>query len=271
MIGRSRFTFEGKVAVVTGASSGIGRALALLLARRGCEVALVDIAASELAETQAMLAGTGSKASSHVADVSDREVMRELPSRVLDAHGRVDLVINNAGISNGYLFRDQPIESFERVVGVNLMGVVYGCRFFLPHLLERPQARIVNISSVFGFLGVPRQADYCVTKFGVRGLSESLWAELADTSVRVLCVHPAGVRTNILGGGDGWDDDFEETLEQFQSVARTGPDEAAAKIVRAIERGKLRLRIGREGYLVDWLARLFPTFSRFLARTRYAQ
>jgi len=260
------WTFANKVAVVTGASSGIGRSLAIALAERGCDLALVDIAAADLEETEAMVAARGRKVSRYVVDVSDRDAMRALPERVLAAHGQVDLVVNNAGISNGYHFGEQPIESFEHVIGVNLMGVVYGCRFFLPHLLQRPQAQLVNISSIFGFFGVPRQADYCTSKFGVRGLSESLWAELAYTSVRVLCVHPAGVRTNILRPGAGWEADFEQTQQSFDTMARTGPDQAAEKIVRAIERGKRRLRIGAEAVLIDWLARAFPTFSRWLAR-----
>jgi len=259
------FDFESKVAVVTGAASGIGRALAVALAERGCDLALVDVAVSDLEHTAALVAERGRKVSTYVVDVSDRAQMQGLVERVIAAHGHVDILVNNAGIATGYRFEEQSIEGFERVIGVNLMGVVYGCRFFLPHLLDRPDARIVNMSSIFGFLGVPRQADYCTSKFGVRGLSESLWAELEHSSVRVLCVHPAGVQTNIVRAGEGWEGGIDEMQQLFERVARTTPERAAELIVRALERGKLRLRIGVEALIIDWLARLFSTLSRRLA------
>jgi len=254
----------GKVAVVTGAASGIGRALVELLAGRGCQLALVDVSRAGLDAAADSATARGCKVSVHVVDVSHREAMRALPDAVLAAHGQVDLLINNAGVATGRLFAEQSIESFERIIDVNFKGVAYGCRFFLPHLLARPEAQIVNISSMFGFIGVPHNAAYCASKFAVRGLSESLWAELSRTPVRVLCVHPGGVRTNIVRSGSEWPGGTESAAARFDMIALTHPERAARRIVRAIERGKRRLRVGPDAYVVDWLTRLFPTIARLL-------
>src|SRR5262245_4041423 len=129
---------SGKVAVVTGAASGIGRAVAVLLAEKGCHAALVDVQEQALAETAALVAAKGRKTSQHVIDVSNRAAMSALPEAVLAQHGCVDILVNNAGIASGYTFEDHPIEHFERLIGVNFYGVVYGCKYFLPHLQQRP-------------------------------------------------------------------------------------------------------------------------------------
>ena len=247
-----------KVAVVTGAASGIGRAVALLLAEKGCHLALVDVQERELAETAALVSAKGRKSSIHAVDVSSRAAMSELPDAVLAQHGCVDVLVNNAGISSGYTFEDHPIEHFERIIGVNFGGVVYGCKYFLPHLKQRREAHIVNISSMFGLLAFPTQAAYSASKFAVRGFSEVLWVELASSPVRITCVYPGGVHTNLVRSSPGWANGLEVAQQQFDQIVRRTPEQAARRIVRAIERNTPNLRLGVESYVVDWLKRLLP-------------
>jgi NAD(P)-dependent dehydrogenase (short-subunit alcohol dehydrogenase family) len=140
----------------------------------------------------------GRKASVHVADVASRARMAELPEEVLREHGRVSLLVNNAGVSVGGTFEEQSLEDLDWIVGINFWGVVHGCQFFLPHLRRETEAHIVNLSSMFGIVGVPTQSSYCATKFAVRGLSEALWVELRDAGIGVTSVHPGGIRTNIV-------------------------------------------------------------------------
>jgi len=250
--------FQGRVAVVTGAASGIGRALAHQLADRGCDLALVDVDADGLGATAAAVQERGRKASLHALDVSDRAAMEALPAAVLADHGRVHLVVNNAGVSVSATLEQTPIEDYEWIVGVNFWGVVYGCKFFLPHLLAQGEGHFVNLSSLFGLLGLPTQGSYNATKFAVRGLSESLWCELRGTGVGLTCVHPGGVRTAIVRSSRMADE--QERAELVRAFERMGmpPERAAAKILRAVQRDAQRVRIGRETYAVDWLKRLLP-------------
>jgi NAD(P)-dependent dehydrogenase (short-subunit alcohol dehydrogenase family) len=248
----------GKVAVVTGAASGIGRAVAVLLAEKGCDVALVDVQERALAETAALVSAKGRKTSQHVVDVSSREAMRALPEAVLAQHGCVDILVNNAAIISGYTFEDHPIEHFERLIAVNFYGVVYGCKYFLPHLKQRPEANIVNISSLFGIFAFPTQAAYSASKFALRGLSQVLWVELAASPVRVTCVYAGGVLTNLVRAAPGWAMGAEAHQRQFEQVVRRTPEQAARVIVRAIERNRPNVRLGVEVYVIDWIKRLFP-------------
>jgi NAD(P)-dependent dehydrogenase (short-subunit alcohol dehydrogenase family) len=189
---------EGRIAVITGAASGIGRALALQLAEAGCGLALVDVQAETLRRVGAECRERGAQVSTHAVDVSDRAAMAALPQRVIDFHGAVHILINNAGVTVADTVLEQSLEDWDWIVGINLWGVIYGCRAFLPHLLAAEEAHIVNLSSVFGIAGVPMQAAYCTTKFAVLGFSESLQAELRGTCVGLSVVHPGGVNTNIV-------------------------------------------------------------------------
>ena len=189
--------FRDKVAVVTGAASGIGRALAQDLARRGADLALVDVSAAALAETAGLCAARGRGVTTHIADVADAARMKALAAEVVAAHGRVELLVNNAGVSVTGTFEEQSLDDWRWIVGVNFWGVVHGCKFFLPHLRRAREAHIVNLSSMFGLIGLPTQSSYCATKFAVRGFSEALWAELRGSGIGVTTVHPGGVRTNI--------------------------------------------------------------------------
>jgi NAD(P)-dependent dehydrogenase (short-subunit alcohol dehydrogenase family) len=238
--------FEDKVAVVTGAASGIGRAVALLLADKGCHLALVDVQAEALAQTAALISAKGRKCSYHEVDVSNRAAMSELPDAVLAQHGCVDILVNNAGIASGYTFEEHPMEHFERLIGVNFYGVVYGCKYFLPHLKQRTEAHIVNISSMFGIFAFPTQAAYSASKFAVT------------------CVYPGGVQTNLVRTAPGWANGTEVHQQQFEQVVRRTPEQAAQRIVRAIERNTPNLRLGAETYVMDWIKRLFPDFPHRL-------
>jgi short-subunit dehydrogenase len=184
--------------------------------------------------------------------------MAAFAEAVVAQHGGVDLLVNNAGVSVTGTLEQQSLEDLRWIVGVNFWGVVHGCKVFLPHLRARPEAHVVNVSSVFGLIGLPTQSSYCATKFAVRGFSEALWAELADARVGVTVVHPGGVRTQIVRRSRSYDPAAKAAMvERFERMAMP-PERAAERIVRGVERGRMRVRIGRETYLVDWLKRLFP-------------
>lgn len=253
--------FSGKVAVVTGAASGIGRALAIQLSRLECNLALVDIDGGGLDEAAALARKHGTTVTTHCVDVSDKRAMAALPETVIEQHGHVHLLVNNAGVSVSASFRDHSLEDFEWLVGINFWGVVYGCKFFLPYLERESEAHIVNLSSVFGLVGLPSQISYAATKFAVRGFSESLAADLADGPVSVTSVHPGGVDTNIVRSSRSTSDfDRERVIEQFNKRAMS-PDRAAMRIIDAIRSKKLRVLICRETYVTDWMRRLLPSFS----------
>jgi short-subunit dehydrogenase len=248
------------VAVVTGAASGIGRATAILLANRGCGLALVDVDTSGLDETAARCRARGQNVSVHRVDVADRAQMEVLPAAVIAQHSHVELVFNNAGVALDGTIEELSLDDIRWLVDINLWGVIYGCKFFLPLLRQRPQAHIVNVSSVFGIIGVPRNGPYCATKFAVRGWSESLWTELHGSNIGVTVVHPGGIRTNIARNARVVDRSSHGTfMQEFEKVARTTPEHAAAKILQAVERNRMRLRICPETLVLDWLKRLLPT------------
>lgn len=253
----------GRVAVVTGAASGIGRATALALADRGCHLALVDVSQDGLEAVCGLIEARGVTCSIHRVDVADRGEMEALPEAVLATHGAVHIVINNAGVTAVAPLASTSLEDLDWVVGVNLWGVLHGCRFFLPHLLAADEGHLVNVSSTFGLSGLPYQSVYCTTKYAVRGLTESLWEELADTHVGVTLVHPASFDTAIAHGSRGLGEDAQAKLIAVQGRGHP-PAMAAARIVRAIERGDKRLMLGPTSRIIDWIKRLFPVFGNRL-------
>jgi short-subunit dehydrogenase len=257
----------GRVAVVTGAASGIGRALSLALAERGCALALVDVNEAGLEETAAGVRALGRKVSIHVADVAERARMERLPAEIVAEHGHVHVLVNNAGVSVSGALVDQSLDDFAWLIGINFWGVVYGCKLFLPLLLAEDEAHIVNVSSMFGLIGVPTQVSYNAAKYAVRGVSDCLLSELSGTRVGVTVVHPGGIRTNIVRQGRASTardaEEMRTTAEQFERRAMP-PAKAAAKIVRAIEKNRGRVLIGIEAYLADWAKRLFPTAAQRL-------
>ena len=203
---------QGKVAVVTGAASGIGREIAKALAKKGCELALVDINVSCLAESAAEVGSYGLKVSTFVVDVCDKMSMQQLPEIVVAAHGGVHILVNNAGVSVTDWFSESRIEDFEWAMGTNFWGMVYACKFFLPYLAREEQAHIVNVSSSWGLLGIPTQTAYCASKFAARGFGEALIADLYGTHVGVTLVHPGSVATNIVRASRMRDVAFKEAV-----------------------------------------------------------
>ena len=253
---------HGKVAVITGAASGLGRGLATVLAAEGCRLALVDVHAERLTEVAAEHPGC----STHVVDVSDRAAMAALPEAVLAAHGAVHLVINNAGVTMTASFLDHSIDDLEWLLGINLWGVIYGCRVFLPHLLAGGEGHIVNISSLFGIIGVPGQSAYCVSKYGVRGLSEALSEELSlqEADVGITVVHPGAINTRIISSARKNGQDLSRA-ERFFERHGMSPLTAARQIVAAVKRNQLRLTVTREAWWMDLIKRIFPTWGNRLA------
>jgi NAD(P)-dependent dehydrogenase (short-subunit alcohol dehydrogenase family) len=250
------------VAVITGAGSGIGRSLALRLARRGHDLALCEINTNRLADVAREARALGARVSEHPLDVADAAAVAALPAAVEAEHGRVTAVFNNAGVSAYGEFHQQPAADFEWVLGINFWGVVNMSRAFLPLLLREPKAQLVNVSSVFGFVGVPGQSAYCASKFAVRGFTESLRHELEATGVRVVQVHPGGIKTNIahdtrhLASVDAAT--RKALADGFVQSVRTTADEAAECILDGLDKGLVRIRIGADARFLDRLARLLP-------------
>ncbi|MBJ18407.1 MAG: acetoin dehydrogenase [Deltaproteobacteria bacterium] len=256
----------GRVAVITGGASGVGLATADLLAGRGCELALVDLNPVKLEAAAREFESRGIRTSIHLADVADPERMSRLPGEVVAEHGGVNILINNAGVSVAATFEDQTIEDLQWIVGINFWGVVHGCKFFLPELKKADEAHIVNISSMFGFIGVPSQSSYCATKFAVKGFTESLWAELRGTNIGVTSIHPGGINTSIHETMRSYDDEIREATVSGLERSRP-PAKVARVIVRAIDKNKLRAIAGWEAYAADWLKRILPVSThRLIAR-----
>jgi NAD(P)-dependent dehydrogenase (short-subunit alcohol dehydrogenase family) len=259
------------VAVVTGAGSGIGRALAQQLAAAGSALALADVDEAGLLQTAQSLEQEGALITTHVVDVADEAVVRSFAEDVSKRHGRVTLLINNAGIALHGNFDEVSLDDFRLLMNINFWGTVYGANYFLPVLKRETRAQIVNISSVFGMIAPAGQCAYAASKFAVRGFTEALRHELVGGNVSVTCVHPGGIRTQIarharIGAGVTGTRHHEKAA-QFEKLLRTSPEVAAARILRGVERREPRILIGADAYQVDILQRLRPaTYWRTLSR-----
>ena len=246
-----------KVIVVTGAGSGMGRALVLALVKKGLRVAAVDLNEATLKETVA-LAGQPGQVSTHVVNVSNREAVEALPAQVIAAHGAVDVIINNAGIIQPFVrLNDLQYDAIERVLNVNLYGVIYMTKAFLPHLLTRPAAHVVNVSSMGGFFPVPGQTLYGASKAGVKLLTEGLFSELTATNVRVTVVFPGAIATNI-SQNSGVAIQTAAAGEASPSFKMTSADDAAQIIIDGIERDAFQVYVGRDAKMMNLLYRLSP-------------
>jgi NADP-dependent 3-hydroxy acid dehydrogenase YdfG len=262
--GRSFFMsyFSGKQAVITGAGSGIGRALARALNAQGCELWLCDIDGDALAETVAGLGNTTAACRSATVDVADRHAVFAWRDAIAAESRQLELVVNNAGVGLIAHARETAIEDLRWLMEINFYGVVHGSQAFLPLLEQAPRSHLVNLSSLFGIIGVPTQSAYNAAKFAVRGYSEALRQELAmaGSPVEVCCVHPGGVDTHIARNARSTNpgETPEARAEAFRALARTAPEQAAAQILRAAERGRARLLVGRDARITALLAALFP-------------
>ncbi len=254
--------FEGKIAVVTGAGSGIGRALADALNAAGCVLELSDVNLDNLEETKQGLGRQDLDCQVERVDVADRLAMEQWASNIGNRRGHVDIVINNAGVALGGTAEENSIEDVEWLMGINFWGVVYGSKFFLPLLHKSSGGHLVNISSVFGIIGVPTQTAYNASKFAVRGYTEALRQEqeIAESGLHVCCVHPGGVTTNIARAARsfGSEEEHARMADKFEEMTATTPASAAEQILNAIQRRKLRLLIGRDAKIITLISRLFP-------------
>ena len=247
-----------KVIVVTGAGSGIGRALVLALVNKGARVAAADLNEATLKETVALAGQHQDKISAHVVNVSDRQAVEALPGKVIAAHDAVDGIINNAGIIQPFVrLNDLPYDDIERVLNVNLYGVIHMTKAFLPHLLMRPAAHIVNVSSMGGFFPVPGQTLYGASKAGVKLLTEGLYSELLDTNVRVTVVFPGAIATNI-SQNSGVVIERPSTDESARSFPTTSAEDAAETIIDGMERDRFQVYIGNDAKMMNLLYRLNP-------------
>ena len=263
---------KDRVAVVTGASSGIGRATAIELAREGCDLAISDVNDAGLAQTADAIRALGRRVLSHKVDVSDKERMRRYADEVAAEYGQVHVLVNNAGVTVTAEFADHSIEDFEWLIGINFWGVVYGCKFFLPYLKQAGEGHIVNLSSVFGLAGFPAQSSYCASKFAVRGFSESLWVELREHNIGVTSIHPGGVRTNIAKSGrTSGPPELQQTAEGIIARAAVTPERCAKQIVNAIKKGKMRQLVAVESHAIDWVKRFSPALLQRLLQGGYSR
>lgn len=249
---------QGKTIVVTGGGSGMGREMVLLLLQRGARVAAVDINPASLEETAVMAGGNRARLSLHTLNIADREAVFALPETVIQIHGAVDGIINNAGIIQPFVrIKDLEYKAIERVMDVNFWGVVNFIKAFLPHLLQRPEAHIVNVSSMGGYLPVPGQTIYGASKAAVSLMTDGLHSELLDTNVHVTTVYPGAIATNITANS-GVLMDAAEKGEQRQQMRMTTAPDAAKIIIDGMEKNKYHVIVGSDAKLMNALVRLHP-------------
>lgn len=249
----------GKLAVITGAGSGIGRALAQQLNTDGCRLLLSDIDAKGLDETLLSLSRGDISAKAQVLDVADKTAMYQWAEGIEAEFGHIDILINNAGVALSSTVEESLYEDIEWLMGINFWGVVYGTKAFLPMLRKSQQGHLVNLSSIFGIVGIPTQSAYNAAKFAVRGYTEALRHELRGSNVHICCVHPGGIKTNIarnsrsVAGADR-----AASIAHFDQMANTTAESAARQIITGIEKRKVRLLIGADAKWLSFLSRLFP-------------
>jgi hypothetical protein len=246
---------KDKVVAVTGAASGIGRALAMRLVAKGAHVALSDVNEVGLRETAGMLGGAAGKVTTHVVDVRSRDAVEGYAADVERQHGGVDIIINNAGLTVRASVEEISYEDFELVIDVNMWGVIYGTKAFLPQLRRRPEGHIVNISSINAMVPFVRNGPYNISKYAVLALSETLVQELAGEPIRVTCVHPGGIRTNIVRNAKGIG---ATDAALFDRIARTSPETAAETILSGVEKNKQQVFVGLDAKALAAAKRLFP-------------
>jgi len=262
---------SGKVAVVTGAASGIGRATALAMAGRGADVAICDIDEPGLKQAAESIEAGGRRVATARVDVANPQDLRSFADQVDTTFGRVDIVVNNAGIGVGGLFVDVPLDEWDRIVGINLKGVAYGCHAFVPRMIAAGNGgHVVNIASMAGYCQAPGMTAYCATKFGVVGLSESLRIELADHRIGVTAVCPGVINTPIVRTGRNYgalatEERREQGIRAFER-RNYGPERVAEGILKAIQKNRRVAPVSPEAWGGYWIKRLFPGLIHGIGR-----
>ncbi len=258
----------GKVAVVTGAASGIGQATACLLAAEGARLAITDVDSKGLEQTAEKIRAAGGEVTTYLVDVANKDAVYAFADQIAADMGGADIVLNNAGVAQMARVEDLTYEDFEWVMNIDFWGMVYGTKAFLPQLQAKGGGHILNVSSIFGMISVPTQAAYNSAKFAIRGFTEALRLELKDTDISVSSIHPGGIKTNIVRNARFLQStsvgEREEAVSGFDKLARTTPEKAAQTIVKGIKKNKPRILIGFDARLVDWTQRLLPTRYGFM-------
>lgn len=264
--------FKNKVAAITGAGAGMGRAIAISLAGRGCHLAIADINEDAITETASLCANEHVKVTTHVVDVGKQNEVERYAEEAGHNHGSINLVFNNAGVSATDTVEHFSYEDFTWLMNINFWGVVYGTKSFLPWLHQAPEAHIINTSSIFGIIAVPSQSAYNASKFAVRGFTYALRQELADSHIGVSCVQPGGVKTDIVKTSryvprDNTSPTREEFIARFDEFAGLTPAQAAEEILRGVEKNKAQILVGRDARLMALIERIFPTgYHRLTSR-----
>ncbi len=262
---------NGKVAVVTGAGSGIGRATALALAEEGCQLAISDINEQELLVTQGLIEAYNVKVHAHNLNVADQNAVYEYADEVAAVFGKVNIVVNNAGVAINGSLENTSIEDFEWIMNINFWGMVYGSMAFLPHLKQSGEGHICNVSSMCSITAFAAVGAYSCSKFAIRAFSEALCTELAveECGVGVTSIQPGLIKTNLVRGAridnailEAQGMDVEEFQANYKKQAFNTPETVAKAIVKSIKKNKLRALVGFDAHLVDWATRLFPVWFR---------
>ncbi len=261
--------FENAVSVITGAGSGIGRHLAIQLAERGSNLVITDINGESLSETEALLADKGVKIKAAILDVADREAFLALADEVEREMGPANAIFNNAGVAIESKVGATDRKHFEWIMNINFWGVVNGTEAFFPQINSSDNGCIVNVSSIFGMFSIPTQSAYNATKFAVRGYTESLAMEHRNSPISIHCVHPGGIRTNLVANATvGFaQHDREKAIKAFEKVTPTMPEEAAQIILNGVDKGVRRIIVGKDAKLFDRIVRWMPgTYEKVMAK-----
>lgn len=266
-------SFTGKVAAITGAGSGMGRTLAIQLAKEGCGLALSDIDEKGLAATVEMVSRFGVRVTSTKLDVSNKEAVFAWADDTAKEHGKVNMIFNNAGVALSGTVPALKLEDYEWIMGINFWGVVYGTKAFLPHLEASGEGHIINTSSIFGLASQPLMSGYNASKFGVRGFTESLRQdlEISGSCVSASCVHPGGIKTNIAKTARMDDSstavtgvDKETSVREFEKLFTTTAEQAANVILNGVRKNKRRILIGADARMFEILVRIFPASYQWI-------
>lgn len=268
MSNRKQF-FAGKKALITGAGSGIGRATAFLLAENGAHLVLCDLNKEAVERTASLARGLGASTETHVVDVSDWDDMQALAAKVNKTHGALDILVNNAGVGLGGSFLDTPVSDWQWVLGINLMGVVHGCKAFLPAMVAKKQGHVVNTASAAGYFAAPDMTAYAASKHGVMGLSEALRSEMAEHGIGVSAICPGIINTNIVSAGrmNGATGAAQEKIAALYRRRNYGPELVAEAIVSAIEKNRAVTPVSPEAWVMYGAKRFIPGLMDWMNRS----